>query len=186
MAVIRLVRHGRAHAGWDRHEDPGLDEVGVAQAAAVCEQLAPLGAGRPLPIVTSPLRRCQETAAPLAERWSVTPTVERAIAEIPSPLGVAMTDRVDWLRQAMAGTWSELGDRYLTFRDGVLAFVTSRAEDTVVFSHFIAINAVLGACLDDDRVVIRRLDNTSVTIVEVSAGSVSLVEGGHEADTLIR
>jgi broad specificity phosphatase PhoE len=55
-----------------------------------------------------------------------------------------------------------------------------------VFSHFIAINAVIGACLGDDRLVVRRLDNTSVTVVEVDDGTVRLIEAGHEADTLIR
>ena len=116
----------------------------------------------------------------------MTPTVEDAVAEIPSPLGVSMADRVEWLREAMGGTWTELGDRYLAYRDDVVAFVVACAEDTVVFSHFIAINAVLGACLGDDRVVIRRLDNTSVTVVDVDAGTIRLVEPGHEADTLIR
>jgi hypothetical protein len=55
-----------------------------------------------------------------------------------------------------------------------------------VFSHFIAINAVIGACVGDDRVVIRRLDNTSVTVVETGGGMMRLIEAGHEADTLIR
>jgi broad specificity phosphatase PhoE len=186
MATIYLVRHGRAVTGWDRDPDPGIDRVGAAQAVALADRLAPLGAVRALPIVTSPMRRCQETAAPLAREWGVTPVVEEAVGEIPSPLGVAMADRVGWLRDAMAGTWSELGDRYTTFRDSVVAFVAGRREDTVVFSHIIAINAVLGACLADDRTVIRRLDNTSVTIVEVGDGSLRLLEGGHEADTLIR
>jgi broad specificity phosphatase PhoE len=184
MAVVHLVRHGRAVTGWDQDPDPGLDGVGAAQAEAVADRLASLGAVRS--IVTSPLRRCQETAAPLARRWGVTPVVEEAVGEIPSPLGVAMADRVGWLRDAMASTWSELGDRYTTFRDSVVAFVAGRREDTVVFSHIIAINAVLGACLADDRMVIRRLDNTSITVVEVRGGSLTLVEGGHEADTLIR
>ena len=40
-------------------------------------------------------------------------------------------------------------------------------EDTVVFSHFVAINAVIGACVGDDRLVIRSLDNCSVTVVDV-------------------
>ena len=53
-------------------------------------------------------------------------------------------------------------------------------------SHFVAINAVIGACLGDDRLVIRSLDNTSVTVVETTAGGLVLVEAGHEADTLIR
>jgi broad specificity phosphatase PhoE len=183
MSFVHLVRHGRATAGWDRDVDPGLDAVGVAQARSVADRLGPLGRRA---IATSPLRRCRETAAPLAERWGVEPAVEVAIAEIPSPLGVAMGERVDWLREAMAGSWSDLDQRYTAFRDGVVEYVAGRDRDTVVVSHFIAINAVIGACLGDDRVVIRRLDNTSVTIVEVDARSVRLVEAGHEADTLIR
>jgi broad specificity phosphatase PhoE len=183
MARIHLVRHGRAAAGWDRDRDPPLDAVGQAQAQRVAERLAPLG---PLRIVTSPLRRCQETAAPLAALWQVDPAVEEAVAEIPSPPGIAMPDRLVWLRQAMAGTWDALDDRYAEYRDGVLRYVTGCDRDTVVFSHIIAINAVLGTCLDDDRVVIRRLDNTAVTVVETDAGGLRLVEAGHEADTLIR
>ncbi len=183
MTLVHLVRHGRAAAGWDRDPDPPLDAIGEAQARRVAERLAPLGA---LAIVTSPLRRCRETAAPLAGRWGATLRVETAVAEIPSPLGVAMAERVDWLRLAMAGAWGDLDERYTEFRDGVVEYVAGLADDTVVFSHFIAINAVIGACLGNDRVVVRRLDNTSVTVVETDGGTMRLIEAGHEADTLIR
>jgi broad specificity phosphatase PhoE len=186
MARVHLVRHGRASAGWDRDRDPSLDAIGEDQAVRVAERLAPLAAAGLISVVTSPLRRCRQTAAPLARRWGVTPTVEDTVAEIPSPPGVPMVDRVEWLREAMAGSWSDLGDRYLSYRDEVVDFVIARAQETVVFSHFIAINAVLGACLGDDRLVIRRLDNTSITVVDVDAGTIRLVEPGHEADTLIR
>ena len=48
-------------------------------------------------------------------------------------------------------------------------------------------NAVIGAATDDDRLVIRSLDNASVTTVNVDVdGSLTLLEGGTEADTLIR
>ena len=85
------------------------------------------------------------------------------------------------------GTWTELDEPFTTFRDGVVAFVRALDHDTVAFSHFVAINAVIGACIGDDRLVIRHLDNCSITVVDVerTAGS-TLVEGGHEADTLIR
>ncbi len=56
----------------------------------------------------------------------------------------------------------------------------------MVFSHFIAINAAIGAATGDDRLVIRRLDNCSVTAFDVVAGRIVLIQGGHEADTLIR
>jgi broad specificity phosphatase PhoE len=182
---VRLVRHGRATAGWDADPDPGLDDLGRAQAEAVAARLAT--PGDPLPIVVSPLRRCRETAAPLAARWAVLPVVDAAVAEIPSPEGVPFGQRVPWLRDAMQGTWSALGPRYVAYRDGVAARVAACFTDTVIVSHFVAINAVIGACVGDDRLVIASLDNCSCTVVEVAAGGrLRLVETGDEADTLIR
>lgn len=183
MTRLYLVRHGRAAAGWNTDRDPGLDEVGRQQAAEMTARLAPLG---PLALVSSPLLRCQETAAGLAKDWGTSPRIEPGVAEIPSPEGVAMADRVEWLRLAAAGTWMALGPRYTTFRDGVAETLRGLPDDTVVTSHFIAINAAIGVALGDDRVVIRRLDNCSVTVVDVADGVFQLVEGGHEADTLIR
>lgn len=183
MARLYLVRHGRASAGWDDDPDPGLDPLGESQAAEAAARLAPLG---PLALVTSPLRRCRETAAPLATAWRVPPVVDDAVAEIPSPEGVPMGERIDWLRAAMAGTWDELGPRYVRFADGVVSWALAQGDDTVVVSHFVAINAVIGAALGDRRLVIRSLDNASITTVDVVAGRLVLVEGGREADTLVR
>lgn len=186
MATIHLVRHGRATGGWDVDVDPGLDELGRRQAAALVDVLGPIGDERAPALVTSPMRRCQETAAPLAARWGVTAVVEPLVTEIPSPPGVAIAARVPWLREAMTGTWSELGSRYTAYRDDVAGYVAALRTDTVITSHFIAINAVIGACIGDDRLVIRSLDNTSVTVVETTPEGMVLVTGGHEADTLIR
>ena len=183
MTRLYLVRHGRAAAGWDTDPDPGLDEIGQRQAIAVADRLARFG---PLPILTSPLRRCQETAAPLASTWSAEPSIEPAVAEIPSPEGVAMADRTDWLRVAMGGAWGDLGTRYLAYRDQVVQALATVPVDSVVFSHFIAITAAIGAAAGDDRLVVRSLDNCSVTVMDVVDGVLQLVESGHEADTLIR
>jgi broad specificity phosphatase PhoE len=180
---LYLVRHGRAAAGWDADPDPPVDAVGRAQAEAMAERLAPLG---PLAVVTSPLRRCRMTAEPLAAAWGVEPAVVEAVAEIPSPEGVPMGERVPWLRAAMGGTWADLGPRYTGFRDGVLDARTALRTDTVVVSHFVAINAVIGAAAGDDRLVLASLDNASVTVVDVTGGRFVVTERGHEADTLIR
>jgi broad specificity phosphatase PhoE len=183
MTRLYLVRHGRAAAGWDTDPDPGLDDIGRRQATTVAARLAPLG---PLPVRTSPLLRCRETAAPIADSWRVEAHIDPAVAEIPSPDGIAMADRIDWLRVAMRGTWRELGPRYVAYRDQVVSSLTDLDADTVVFSHFIAINAALGSALDDDRLVVRSLDNCSVTIIDIVDRVLQLVESGHEADTLIR
>lgn len=180
--TVRLVRHGRAAAGWE-NLDPSLDDRGRRQAAEMAELVGPHG---PLALVTSPLARCRETAAALEAVWGVVARVEPAVAEIPSPDGIAVAARVEWLRTAMRGTWSELGPRYTDYRDRIVATVAGFTTDTVVTSHFVAINAIIGAATGDDRLVIRSLDNCSITVIEVGDGRLRLVEGGHEADTLIR
>ncbi len=186
MALVRFVRHGRATGGWDSDPDPGLDPVGMEQARRLVDRLGPIG---PQPMMCSPLRRCRETAAPLAQAWDTEPLVQPIISEIPSPPGVPMGERVPWLRTAMAGRWSDLGGRWTEYRDTVVRFareLTAADDDVVVVSHFVAINAVIGACVGDDRVVVRSLDNTSVTVVDGGADGLVLVEAGAEADTLIR
>ncbi|MCE9621383.1 MAG: histidine phosphatase family protein [Actinomycetia bacterium] len=186
MTRLYLVRHGRAAAGWNTDPDPGLDARGREQAAMMAARLVPLG---PMDVVSSPLLRCQQTAAALAAEWNVVARIEPGVAEIPSPEGVPMADRTEWLRVAMAGTWTQLGERYVAFRDGVMEALTNIAisgRDAVVTSHFVAINAAIGAILGDDRLLLRSLDNCSVTIVTFDRGLFQLVETGEEADTLIR
>jgi broad specificity phosphatase PhoE len=183
LARVHLVRHGRAAAGWDTDPDPGLDALGRDQADAVADELARLA---PQPVLSSPLRRCRETAEVIAARWGATVAIDPAVAEIPSPEGVPMGGRIAWLRQAMQGTWSALTPRYTAFRDGALARVAAVDADTVIVTHFVAINAVIGAATGDDRLVVRHLDNCSVTVVDVVDGRFHLVAGGREADTLIR
>ncbi|MCB1000817.1 MAG: histidine phosphatase family protein [Acidimicrobiales bacterium] len=184
MTRVHLVRHGRAAAGWDADPDPGLDALGKQQAVDVGARLAPIG---PLHVLTSPLLRCQETAAPLLAAWRYPLMIEPRIGEIPSPAGVAMADRGEWLRDAMRGTWTDLGLPFTAYRDAVLAAVRTCRQETVMFSHFVAINVVIGAALGSDALVSRRLDHVSVSTVEVDDdGSIRLVEGGREADTVVR
>lgn len=102
-----------------------------------------------------------------------------------------METRVEWLREAMRGTWHDVaqtsGEHYLAYRDEVVQALRQLTEDTVIFSHFIAINVVLGAAMSDDRLVIASLDNCSVTEVVVGIdGSLAIYSIGREADTLIR
>ena len=78
------------------------------------------------------------------------------------------------------------GSHYIDYRNAIAQRVAAISTDTVVFSHFIAINAVIGAATDNDAMVIASLDNCSVTTFEVVDGKLVLIESGNEADTLIR
>lgn len=193
MPRIYMIRHGLAAAGWGADPDPGLSETGQSQAEAVATEIVEMAGGNaPLPLMTSPLKRCRETSIPLARLWSAVPVVEAAVSEIPSPTQ-DLDERARWLRRVMPGTWSDIakddasGDVDFTgWRDDLVKRLTQITEDTVVFSHFIAINAAVGGATGDDRVVCFRPDNCSVTQFDVSDAGLTLVSLGREADTVVR
>jgi broad specificity phosphatase PhoE len=178
MSRIYMIRHGRAAAGFGESMDPGLDELGRSQAQTVAEKLKALG---PLPILTSPLARTRQTAAPLAGLWRREPLVEEAVAEIPSPKGMTLEARVAWLRKLMTGSWRDVSPELAAWREHCIATVGAVAQDTVIFSHYVAINVIAGTALGDDRVVVFSPDNCSVTVFDADGGRLRLVEKGNEA-----
>ena len=82
MTTVLLVRHGLTRltgpilAGWT----PGLhlDERGTGQAARLAERLRPLPLAA---IVTSPLERCTDTVAPIADGRTLEPVVDERLGE---------------------------------------------------------------------------------------------------------
>lgn len=164
MTTVRLtlVRHARPDGTWGHDPDPGLDTLGREQAHDVVSALASIG---PLPIVVSPLRRTRETAAPLAAAWGVDPRVEPGIGELTAPADAAQ-DAGRWLRALMAGTGVEHAAVMAPFRERVLRAIRAVDADSVIVTHFLAINAIVGAATDDDRVVCFSPGHCSRTTVE--------------------
>ncbi len=180
MPRLHLVRHGRAASAWTDHLDPGLDETGRAQAAAVAERL---GADLdPRPLWSSPLLRTQQTAAPLAAVWSSTIALAPAFGEVPSP-SEDPAERGAWLASAMVSRWTDLGPVVDGWRDRLLAAVRAVDHDAVVFTHFVAINAVVGAASGRAEVMVFAPANASVTVIDVdpTSGDLAVVERGAEA-----
>jgi broad specificity phosphatase PhoE len=175
---IVLVRHGDAAAGWGDDLDPGLSERGQAQARHVAESLKPLG---PLPILTSPLRRCRETAAPLAAQWREVPTIEPDVGEIKAP-DHDLATRGPWLASVLGSEWPEMPPAQQAWRDAVVACLLSLEQDTIVVTHFVAINVAIGAATVDDRVVCRRVGNCSTTMLESDGNTLMLVAVPAEPD----
>jgi broad specificity phosphatase PhoE len=184
VAKLYLVRHGQPLARYDQDHDPGLDDVGRAQAEAAAADLAPLG---PLPVVTSPLRRTRETAAPFERQWGVTAAVEPAVGEIKSPTE-DLADRSAWLGEILRGQrrWSDLDAERRQWRDGVVDALLGFDTDSVLVTHYIAINAAVGRATGDDRVMNFRPDNCSCTVLESDGRGLTLIELGRERDTVVR
>ncbi|HVF08334.1 MAG TPA: histidine phosphatase family protein [Actinomycetota bacterium] len=179
MRRLTLIRHGHAAAGWADDPDPGLDALGHAQAAALVDLV-----DGPAPLFVSPLRRTRETAAPLAQAWSIEPVIEPGVGEITAPDG--LDDRAAWLRAALASSYADLGAVHGSWRDRVLSTLRSLPDGAVVVSHFVAINAAVGAASGDDRLVCFTPDNCSRTTLTVDAdGRFSVVELGAGAVTTV-
>ena len=167
-----LVRHGEAAAGWGDDVDPGLSEVGQRQAREVADRLVALG---PLPILTSPMQRCRETATPLAEKWGVAPEPSDHVGEIQAP-DHDVTTRGPWLREVLGKRWTELPADQQRWRHDVLACLLAQTNDCVIFTHFVAINAAIGAATADGRVVCRHVANCSTTVLDSDGATLMLVE----------
>lgn len=186
MAHLYLIRHGRptsSRGGGDA--DPGLDAQGVTQARVARDWLlARPEEERPQWVVSSPLRRCRETAELTAEVLGAPLVVDDAVGEIPTPKMIAAAARPAWLQAAFEGTWREIeGDLdFGAWRRGVTRTLIRRGN-TAVFSHFVAINAVVSSLTGDERVVCFRPDHTSITVLETDGDRVTLVARGSEPST---
>jgi broad specificity phosphatase PhoE len=201
---VLLVRHGRAAASFGEDRDPPLSEIGHAQAEAMALSVAPLG---PLTVVTSPLRRTRETAAPVERLWGVEARVEPAVAEVPSPPGTtgepgpatalssgpsggpagptSLAWRGPWLSDLLARRWDEVDPFVVEWRNRVLAALSALDADTVVTTHFVAINVAVGRATGDPRVACCQPDYCSRTAIAIEAGRWSLLELGAQAASAV-
>lgn len=175
--MIFLVRHGEAAAGWGDHPDPGLSELGHAQARQAAKALAELGATS---LIASPMQRCRETAAPFAEHLGKSARIESAVSEIVTPDHVE--DRVSWLRDLMAGQWT---DDMLPWCESARHAVEALPDGTAVFSHFVAINAIVGQLTGTKDVLVFKPGHCSITVLEKTEDGLRLDKLGAEAATRV-
>jgi broad specificity phosphatase PhoE len=189
MPRLYLVRHAKPAASWGEDPDPGLDATGIAQARATAEELA--GSLSCLPLYTSPMLRCRETAEPLAQLWFCGAELMPAVAEIPSPQ-LELAARHDWLIATMRGTWQQLHANappgsidYLAWRKQLIDALLAVEHDCVICTHFIALNVAVGAAQHRDEVVCFRPDYASITVIDVDNRRLRVVDLGKQAETLV-
>jgi broad specificity phosphatase PhoE len=178
--MIYLIRHGEPAASWGEHPDPGLSALGAQQAAVASQMLAEAGAMR---AATSPLARCRETAAAFERQIETHARIEPGVGEVVTPAGV--TNRTEWLQGVLAGTWEQAGEELQRWRQSVMATVERIPEGTAVFSHFVAINAVVSLLTGEDRCVVFRPGHCSITRIARQGGKLALVELGSEKATQV-
>lgn len=193
-AELFIVRHADAIPDENEiipsgiYDDLPLSRVGREQAEALAERLSSLSFDA---MYSSPLRRCLETAAPLAERLGMTPVVVEGLKEIklgnirPLPgdgndlaaLTQALQERqMDIVRIAgEAGDWDVIPDSEpsKSFRKRVVEALDGIARNHVgqrvlAFAHGGVVNAYVAEVLGLEKEFFYPAANTSITVVRVS------------------
>ena len=182
MVQIYIVRHGEAAAKFGQHSDPGLSDRGRKQAMQAARELSSLG---PLPIYSSPLQRTLETAGYLCRMWNTQPVIDKRFAEIPSPPELALDQRSHWLQGVMARGWKDLSKNLLEWRKELIETATKLPHDCVVFSHFIAINVLVGASQGSTALTSFQPGNASITHLSNKEGRLNLISLGLESRSVV-
>jgi 2,3-bisphosphoglycerate-dependent phosphoglycerate mutase len=190
---ILLVRHGESQPVdpeqpfelVDGHGDPPLDPVGVEQAERLANRLA----GEDIAaIYVTTLRRTVETAAPLAQRLGITPTVEPNLREV--YLGEweggllrmkAVERHPAFVRAIEEERWDPIPGAEPTdaFRGRVLEGIANVAsahpdELVVVVSHGGVIGQVLASATDARGFAFIAADNASISHIVVEEDRITV------------
>jgi broad specificity phosphatase PhoE len=130
------------------------------------------------------MRRCRETAAPYAALVGGAAAIDARVGEVAAPAGVS--DRRAWLlenfpwRGGPSRNWTSLDPALCAWREDVLAAVRAITQETVVFTHFVAINVIVGAALAREETIVCRPDYASITELSASENDLRLVRSGAE------
>jgi broad specificity phosphatase PhoE len=186
MPRLYLVRHAKPLAAAADDRDPPLAPQGVEQALAMARALF---TPAPLPLISSPLLRCRQTAEPLAKLWKCDTRIEPDVREVPSP-GRDGAERARFLHEFIAARWGDVlsgpdGAHLARWRATLIGALQSLREETVVVSHFVPINVVVGLATGNDAVSAFKPAHASVTIVDVEDGAFRLRRLGAQAETTV-
>ena len=152
---IYLVRHGEAANSWAEALDSPLSELGNQQAKAVSGCFGET----PLSIVSSPMLRAKQTAAPLSQIWNVSVEIDDCFIEIPSDS--EERDRKKWLQQIFKQKWNMVNSQIWDWREKAFEALLRKKSDTIIFTHFMLINAVISKIEKTEQLVFFSPDNAS-------------------------
>ena len=193
-AELFLIRHADAIPDADEiipsgvYDDLPLSRIGREQAQALAERLKQLSFNA---AYSSPLRRCQETAAPLLEHLRLPLTIVPDIKEVrlgnPFPLPTEESDREALTRALQArqveivrlaggtGRWDAIpnSESSREFRQRVVDAIDGIArqhqgERVLVFSHGGVINAYIAETLGLEKDFFFPAANTSISVVRAN------------------
>ena len=181
-SYVFLVRHGEATASWGQDPDPSLSRKGIEQSEALSSILSKRFQA-PLRIISSPLLRARQTAAPLAKYFGTTIEIDPAYQEIISPHGLAK--RQAWLKRFMEETWEFQPQELIDWRMISLESLKTMQTCTIIYTHFMVINTIVGWLVGSEATVSFRPANCSVTELKFEQDKFTLLKLGRELPSVV-
>ena len=137
---IILIRHGEAAASWSEDPDPGLSKDGHKQAESLLmhDNYQDLSGYQ---FISSPKLRAIETSNLLAKKFNKNVEIDETYTEIPSD-GVLMKDKMEWLGKIASMPINNLPIGVVDWRKKIISALLSIQVNTVIFSHFMVMNAL--------------------------------------------
>ncbi len=181
---IFLIRHGEASQSWDQSPDPGLSELGKSQAIDCFNFLSSRTELKKFDLVSSPLRRAIETAAPFKKNLDIDLKIKEEFTEIPSP-GISLEERKEWLQEIFKKNITELEKPQTVWKNNILSCLNKITKPTIIFTHFMVINVVSGSLKKEDKVVSFYPDNCSITEIKKEDKILQVISQGNELQTKV-
>ncbi|MEW2062169.1 bifunctional RNase H/acid phosphatase [Streptomyces sp. NPDC007002] len=185
-ATLLLLRHGETALTPEKRfsgsggTDPELSAVGRGQAERAAEHFAALGTVQE--IVSSPLRRCRETAAVVAARLGLGVRIEEGLRETDFGAWEGLTfaevreryadDLTAWLASpdtAPTGggeSFSEVADRVVATRDRLVA--RSAGRTVLLVTHVTPIKTFVRLALGAPPEALFRMELSAASVSEVA------------------
>ncbi len=188
-----IIRHGRPER-IDASEvqatgvaaDPGLTDVGLAQAEAMAAWLSMEQIDA---VYTSPMRRALETAAPLEKALGLTATVEPGIEEFDDgdgyiPMEEVKKDKAEWRKMMRGFDGADLSQFRATVTTAITNIIGNhRGETVALVCHGGVINAWAAHVLELERTMFFPPEYTSINRFRASSSGyhslMSLNESAH-------
>ena len=195
MVKIYLVRHGEATEGWTS-QDPPLSELGKSQAESLVTFVSSTideNSINNIDFISSPLNRCKETASLALEKIYSEILINDNFRELPSPT-VDLKKRVNWLRRILPLTWSELlkdketkdsGVNFIQWKKNIMNNIYSINKNTIIFTHFVVINSIIGEILKSDKIVNFQPSNCSITEIRKINDRLEIVKLGKSLESTV-
>ena len=180
---IILVRHGEASASWSEDPDPGLSKNGINQAKILCEDES-LKNLQDFKFISSPRQRAQETSSFLSNKLNKVIEINNVFDEIPAK-GVLLKDKMDWLKGIASMPIRDLPISVQEWNGRIIDTILSINQDSIIFTHFMVMNAVVTYAKQFSKLVNIRPDYISIIKIKVKDSQIISLKVGDQKKTKI-